>query len=274
MQLIDAEYEAFKLWRPAGHQPGLEWNEIRIPDGSIDGIPSKATYGEYPLFLPAGAELPRTTRLLFEYGKSAKGCFNSEHFIRNQFAVLMLFEFKFPNNRLLCLYDNGTVHRSMGEGALDASAMNKGPSGKAKPQRNTTWKGQPQEIGTRGSEAIAKERGLWKAGMKKDDLIEVLSQCEDFKNEKPLLIRMYYARNAGPWSGKKGHVSKFGPKCHPELAYPIEATWCRSKRHTRRNCRRTIDSLRTNIVESFGLQSIPLLLIQKWFRKMRAYMYA
>ena len=29
-----------------------------------------------------------------------------------------------------------------------------------------------------------------------------------------------------------------------------------------------------NIVESFGLKSIPLLLIQKWFRKMRAYMYA
>ena len=82
MQLIDAEYEAFKLWRPAGHPPGLEWNEIRIPDGSIDGIPSKATYGEYPLFLPAGAELPRTTRLLFEYGKSAKGCFNSEQLLK------------------------------------------------------------------------------------------------------------------------------------------------------------------------------------------------
>ena len=225
LPLTNAEYVDSKLWRLARHPPGLEWSKIRIPDGSIHGIPSKVTYGEYPLFLLAGAELPRTTRLLFEYGKSAEGYFNSEHFIRNQFAVLMLFEFKFPGC-CACMIIAHTVHRSMGEGALDASAMNKGPdcSGKAKPQRNTTWNGQPQEIGTRGFEAIAKERGLWKAGMKKADLIEVLSQCKDFKNEKLLLMRMYYARNAGPWSSKKGHVAKFGPKCHPKLAYPIQGT--------------------------------------------------
>ena len=133
LELTDTEYKEFKAWQPAGHPAGLKRNAIRIPDGSIDGIASKVTYGEFPLFLPVGAELPRTTRLLFEYGKSAEGYFNTEHFIRNQFAALMLFEFKFPDKRLLCLYDNSTVHRAMGEGALDASAMNVKPDGKAKP---------------------------------------------------------------------------------------------------------------------------------------------
>ena len=65
--------------------------------------------------------------------------------------------------------------------------------------------------------------------MKKADLIDVLSQCEDFKNEKLLLMQMYFVRNAWPWSGNKGHVAKFSPKCHPELAYPIEVSWCWSK---------------------------------------------
>ena len=141
-------------------------------------------YKQYPLFLPkATDELPRSTQLLFEYGASAEGYFNTEAFIRNQFAVLMLFEFKFETERLLCIYDNSTVHRAMGEGALDANAMNLSSGGKQKPQHRTEWDGKMQEIGTKGIKIVLEERGMWQDGMKKAEAMKVLSECKDFKEE-------------------------------------------------------------------------------------------
>jgi hypothetical protein len=151
------EYEQFKKWRPKGHPEGLVWHEIRMVDNTQDnGKPGDhSDYKQYPLFLPkATNELPRSTQLLFEYGASAEGYFNTEAFIRNQFAVLMLFEFKFETERLLCIYDNSTVHRAMGEGALDANAMNLSLGGKQKPQHRTEWDGKMQEIGTKGIKIV------------------------------------------------------------------------------------------------------------------------
>ena len=66
----------------------------------------------------------------------------------------------------------------------------------------------------------------------------------------------------------------FAPKCHPELQYPIESSWAKMKGHLRRNCRRTLISLRENIIRGLQPENIPLTLVQKWFRKMRDYMAA
>ena len=75
--------------------------------------------------------------MLFEYGASAEGYFNTEAFIHNQSAMLMLFEFKFETEQLLCIYNNSTVHHAMGEGALDANAMNLSSGRKQKLQHWT-----------------------------------------------------------------------------------------------------------------------------------------
>ena len=196
------------------------WHEIRMVDNTQDnGKPGDhPDYEQYPLFLPkATDELPRSTRLLFEYGASAEGYFNTEAFIRNQFAVLMLFEFKFETERLLCIYDNSTVHRAMGEGALDANAMNLSSGGKQKPQHRTEWDGKMQEIGTKGIKIVLEERGMWRDGMKKAEAVKVLSECKDFKEEKCQLMRIYMARCKGKYNGSKGHLALFSLKCHPEL---------------------------------------------------------
>ena len=65
--------------------------------------------------------LSRSTRLLFDYGKSAEGYFDTERFIQQQAQVLLLFESKFRtdmhggiSHRLCSTYDNSTVHRARG----------------------------------------------------------------------------------------------------------------------------------------------------------------
>jgi hypothetical protein len=97
-------------------------------------------YEDYPLFLGEGLYKhltlpPRESLLLFEYGKSSEGYFNTDHFVRSQVAALMLFEFLYPDHRLFAVYDNATIHRSKGGHALDASIMNLSPGGKQRKQR-------------------------------------------------------------------------------------------------------------------------------------------
>ena len=105
-----------------------------------EGATFDKLYEEYPLFLVDGhTEPPRASLLLFEYGKSKAGYFTTEHFVRNQFAALMLFEFLFPENRLFAVYDNATIHRSRGNDSLDASVMNLSPGGRQRKQRDTMY---------------------------------------------------------------------------------------------------------------------------------------
>ena len=63
------------------------------------------------------------------------------HFVRSQFAALMLFEFLFlyPDSRFFAVYDNATVLCSKGAYALGASIMSLSPGGKQRKQRDTTY---------------------------------------------------------------------------------------------------------------------------------------
>ena len=95
----------------------------------------------------------------------------------------------------------------------------------------------------------------------------MLNEYDDFKDQSSWIERIFSA-------SKCGHRMLFAPKCHPELQYPIESSWAKMKGHLRRNCRRTLISLRENIIRGLQPENIPLTLVQKWFRKMRDYMAA
>jgi hypothetical protein len=136
----DGQYERFCKWRPQGHwhEHCESWADVRIVDGTC------GEYKDYPLFLGDGLYKdltlpPRESLLLFEYGKSNEGYFNTDHFVRSQFAALMLFEFLYPGCRLFAVYDNAAIHRSKGAYALDASIMNLSPGGKQRKQRATAY---------------------------------------------------------------------------------------------------------------------------------------
>ena len=265
----DDQYDRFCNWRPQGHEHCASWADVRIVDGTC------REYEDYPLFLGDGLykELtlpPRESLLLVEYGKAKEGYFNTDHFVRSQFAALVLFEFLYPDNRLFAVYDNATIHRSKGAYALDASIMNLSPGGKQRKQRDTTYTnlktgapGVKQSLVdadgvAKGLLAILLERGeQWSKTPSKKLAVAMLNEYDDFKDQDSWIERIFRA-------SPRGHQMIFAPKCHPELQYPIESSWAKMKGHLRRNCRHTLKALRENIIA----------LVQKWFRKMRDYMTA
>ena len=100
------------------------------------------------------------------------------------------------------------------------------------------------------------ERGLWVGGMgiaenlpPEKNMATVLSNCNDFKNEKTALQHLVESR---------GHILLMSPKCHPELAgLGIEYSWGMSKLKFRR---KTNDEnprkLRENMVASMCPKTI------------------
>ena len=231
------------------------------------------------MFLVDGhTEPPRASLLLFEYGKSKAGYFTTEHFVRNQFAALMLFEFLFPENRLFAVYDNATIHRSRGNDSLDASVMNLSPGGRQRKQRDTMYTDKTgvsvlQRLVTdsnvaKGLLQILSERGeTWVKKPSKPQAVAMLNKYDDFKDQSSWIERIFNVSACG-------HRMLFAPKCHPELQYPIESSWAKMKGHIRRRCKHTLPSLRENIIAALQPDNIPLTLVQKWFRKMRDYMAA
>ena len=65
-----------------------------------------------------------------------------------------------------------------------------------------------------GLKTILKERNLYKREMEKEEMVEVLSKCEDFSLEKPIIQKIIE---------EHGHVFLLLLKFHCELN-PIE--WC------------------------------------------------
>jgi len=78
----------------------------------------------------------------------------------------------------------------------------------------------------KGAAMILKERGINTSRLKLEDMQVILSQHDDFKNEKNALETMLESR---------GHVAVFLAKFHCELN-GIERVWGHSKRTTRAYC--------------------------------------
>ena len=97
---------------------------------------------------------------------------------------------------------------------------------------------------------MLEERGVNTTGLKADDMRKILKSYDDFKNEKPKLLKFLE---------DKGHAAYFLPKFHPELN-PIEWVWCQSKRYSKAHCNYTFPSLGKVITPA--LDSVPLDLIK------------
>ena len=103
--------------------------------------------------------------------------------------------------------------------------MNVSQGGKQPVMRETVWNGQPQSLvlnnGTpKGLRLVLEERGVDVGGMKKDEMVSILSEHPDFKEQKTILEELI---------GEKGHVCLYCPKYHCELN-PIECCWCHAKK--------------------------------------------
>ena len=122
--------------------------------------------------------------------------------------------------------------------------------------RNSTWRvvqyACVQVIGLRGLVSSTWERGIWKEGMRKADLVAAPLECSDVRNTQPWVELIFEERSTGAFSHpnhtkKCRHVSPFLLKCHPEL----ECCWALSKQYVRIHCEYTIVPLRINIPASF-----------------------
>ena len=164
----------------------------------------------------------------------------------------------------------------MSEHALKATmkTMNVKPGGKSVTwMRDTEWEGKTQRLYTedkdgkkipKGMKQILKERKLWKTqengrDIRQRDMIEILSKCEDFQNEKCILQKMVEAR---------GHLWVPLPKFHCELS-AMESMWMRMKLWTRRMCGYNLPSLLKNIPNAKATYDVDY--IRKAFLRVFAY---
>ena len=111
----------------------------------------------------------------------------------------------------------------------------------------------------KGLRTILTERGINHQRMKADDMQIVLSQNDDFRNEKAAVQQYVEGR---------GHKAYFLPKFHCEMN-PIERVWGQSKRYCRAYTNFTLVKLRQ--ILNPALESVSTDLIRKYFRKAKDY---
>ena len=83
---------------------------------------------------------------------------------------------------------------------------------------------------TKGIRSVLTERGINCVTLKKEDMIKILSQHDDFCEEK-IIIELYLP----------GHHVVFFPTFHCELN-SIEHVWAQAKHYTRSHCNHRISS--------------------------------
>ena len=91
------------------------------------------------------------------------------------------------------------------------------------------------------------------------EMVEVLSDCEDFRNEKCIVQKIVEDR---------GHLWVPLPKFHPELS-PIEPMWMMMKLWTRRWCKYNFPSLKKTIPKAKLKCNVDY--IRKSFLRVHAY---
>jgi len=214
----------------------------------------------------AGTSVPKTARVLLEYGAEKEGYWNSERFMANIADAVAIAEFKYPpqKNTIVFIFDQSSCHKAYAEDALNASKMNVRPGGKQPCMRDTVWAGRVQKMVDdkgvpKGMKKVLEERGINTSRMKADDMRTVLSFHDDFQNEKTLVEHFIIER---------GHKCLFLPKFHCELN-PIERVWGQAKVYSRAYTNFTLPGLRSTV--NPALDSVPTDLMRKYFRRVLEY---
>ena len=257
--------ETIQVMRPKGRGAGLRVSDfIEERDGYL-AIPD-ALYETVKQHDPT---VPQTARVIFEYGKNHDGYWNNEPFVEQMEMAVKVAEAKYPPRAFkhVWIFDHSCGHTAFAPDTLVASRLNRKPGGKQPLMHDTVWAGNPQKLvlddGTpKGAATILEERGICTKTLKLEDLIVILGQHDDFKNEMNSLETML--------TGKE-HTAVFLPKFHCELN-GIEQVWGHSKRLTRAYYNYTIGSLRETV--PWSLNSIPVETIRNYIQKSRGYMFA
>ena len=142
--------------------------------------------------------------------------------------------------------------------------MNVSDGGKQPFMRPTRWDGEDFSMVTsaglqKGLKKLLEDRKVDATGLKRDDMVKIVSEMRDFKFQKTRVEELILS---------KGHRVMFLPKFHCELN-PIECVWCQAKQFTRSHCDYSFLNLEKIIDEA--LDSVSLELMRKYFRKVREY---
>ena len=107
-------------------------------------------------------------------------------------------EIKYPSQSyaLLWIFDHSCNHTAKSHNALVASRMNVELGGKQPPMRDTMYQGKEQKLVTgegvlKGLRMVLTERGINVSNMCRDQMVSVLSEHDDFANEKSS-VELYF----------------------------------------------------------------------------------
>ena len=209
--------------------------------------------------------MPQQARVVFEYGSERGGYWTGDKFMDQMKTACDIAEIKYPpsSHTVLFILDQSSCHRKFDERAHVARNILVKDGGPRR-VRDTVWAGKPQSMvlpdgSAKGLRTILQERGINTSTFKADDMRIILSNHDDFVNEKTQVEHYVTSR---------GYQCFFLPKFHCELN-PIERVWGQSKRYCRAHSNFTLVKLRDTI--NPALDSVSVDLIRKYFRKVREY---
>jgi len=214
-------------------------------------------------------DLPSKARIAFKFGSQGDGYWNNELFIEQVKTAISIAEFKYPKvqNTLAFLFDQSSGHCAYADDALIAHKMYVSDGGKQPFLRDTIWDGKTQKLVSstgiqKGLKSLLEERGVNTSGLKKEAMIKIVEEMQDFKFQKIKVEELIL---------NKGYRVMFIPKFHCELN-PIECVWCHAKHYTRSHCDYSFANLE-KIIDT-ALDSVTIELMRKYFRKIREYQRA
>ena len=203
-------------------------------------------------------------------GINKDGYFTNEDLAMQTSAMMEIFNILHPDCIALIAFDNSSNHHAMAKGALVANRLNLKDGGKnVLPTRsgwflNSDGLRVSQDMRTsegkqKGIRSIMMERGLFSGRMQLKEARKLLSQQDDFREQKSLLEETVSAR---------GHEITFYPKFHPEFNF-IEMYWGACKAFTRKNCDYSWKALQALVPRA--LDSVNLSTIRRFARKSDRY---
>jgi len=213
-------------------------------------------------------------------GKNRDGYWVKEDLIR-QFTekAIPLFNELHPGKTAVFAFDNSQSHSAMADDALNANKLNlhdgNKSTAKAFMRDGYFYNANNEKIIQRmvksngehkGIKSILMERGLWRPSLKFDSARQLLSEQEDFKEQRKLA----WVKEVGI---QANHIVVFLPKFHPEFNF-IERYWGIAKRYARERCDYSFPALNTIVPEALGSVSLATIrrLHNHCWRYMEAYL--